>query len=336
MHINRPIDSLDSGVRPPSAAHLTSLCSLLSALSLSVSLSGRVSLRRGRRRRSGQVQRPHSPGPSARRLSPWPLLWLGWTPRCCVTQAGQVSSCCPSELRSQSCSHDIKSSDCQSRAYSLTFLPFQSPILTSLTRPRLFTARRHCVHQLRSATVQPQKVRLPLGLHSSTMASSSHQHLDSSCIFCKIIKGEIPSMKLFEDDHVYAFLDIGPIAPKHALVIPKYHGKTVKDIPDEHLSKIVPALKRLAIASGEEDFNLLANAGTIAHQVSRAGQLFVRNLDSASANFAALTLFALPTGRPPPSLPFHTETRRETGSRNWLAGNEAREGGVAEGESNQI
>lgn len=76
-------------------------------------------------------------------------------------------------------------------------------------------------------------------------------------------------MKLFEDDHVYAFLDIGPIAPKHALVIPKYHGRTVKDIPDEHLAKIVPALKKIAVASGEENFNLLANAGTIAHQVSR-------------------------------------------------------------------
>ncbi|CAO1619401.1 unnamed protein product [Parajaminaea phylloscopi] len=96
---------------------------------------------------------------------------------------------------------------------------------------------------------------------------SASAHLDSSCLFCKIIKGEIPSMKLLEDDHVYAFLDIGPIAPKHALVIPKYHGKTVKDIPDEYLAKIVPALKKIAIASGEEDFNLLANAGSIAHQV---------------------------------------------------------------------
>lgn len=74
-------------------------------------------------------------------------------------------------------------------------------------------------------------------------------------------------MKLFETDKVYAFLDIGPIAPKHALVIPKYCGKTVKDIPDDYLAEMVPALKRIAVASGEENFNLLANAGTIAHQV---------------------------------------------------------------------
>lgn len=96
---------------------------------------------------------------------------------------------------------------------------------------------------------------------------SSHAHLDDSCLFCKIIKGQIPSMKLLETDKVYGFLDIGPIAPKHALVIPKYHGKTVKDIPDDYLAEIVPALKKIALASGEENFNLLANAGSIAHQV---------------------------------------------------------------------
>lgn len=99
------------------------------------------------------------------------------------------------------------------------------------------------------------------------MSSTTRNHTDASCIFCKIIAGSIPSMKLFETDKVYAFLDIGPIAPKHCLVIPKWHGAKITDIPDDYLMEIAPALKRIAIASGEENYNLLANAGTIAHQV---------------------------------------------------------------------
>ena len=54
------------------------------------------------------------------------------------------------------------------------------------------------------------------------------------CIFCKIIAGEIPSKKIYEDEHVLAFHDINPIAPVHALVIPKKHIQNVLEItPDD-------------------------------------------------------------------------------------------------------
>jgi len=68
------------------------------------------------------------------------------------------------------------------------------------------------------------------------------------CIFCKIIKGEIPSAKLFENDKVYAFLDIGPVHKGHSLVIPKEHYETLMDIPDEILKEMAAALKIISKA----------------------------------------------------------------------------------------
>ncbi|PLB34552.1 HIT family protein [Aspergillus candidus] len=89
----------------------------------------------------------------------------------------------------------------------------------------------------------------------------------AACIFCRIIKGEIPSFKLFESDKVFAFLDIQPLSRGHALVIPKFHGAKLTDIPDEDLQEILPVAKRIAKATGAEDYNILQNNGRIAHQV---------------------------------------------------------------------
>ncbi|EHK23226.1 uncharacterized protein TRIVIDRAFT_190259 [Trichoderma virens Gv29-8] len=88
----------------------------------------------------------------------------------------------------------------------------------------------------------------------------------SACIFCRIIKGEIPSLKLFESDKTLAFLDIGPLSKGHALVIPKFHGAKLADIPDDQLSEILPTLKKLVTATGATDYNILQNNGAIAHQ----------------------------------------------------------------------
>ena len=63
-----------------------------------------------------------------------------------------------------------------------------------------------------------------------------------SCIFCKIINGEIPSSKVYEDEKILAFNDINPAAPYHILVIPKKHYDSVIDIPNEDMeiiSKII-------------------------------------------------------------------------------------------------
>ncbi|KAL4750170.1 hypothetical protein BDW72DRAFT_119896 [Aspergillus terricola var. indicus] len=89
----------------------------------------------------------------------------------------------------------------------------------------------------------------------------------ATCIFCRIIKGEIPSFKLFESDKVFAFLDIQPLSRGHALVIPKYHGAKLTDIPDDHLTEILPVAKKIAQVTGATDFNVLQNNGRIAHQV---------------------------------------------------------------------
>ncbi|KAL4778809.1 HIT-like domain-containing protein [Aspergillus varians] len=89
----------------------------------------------------------------------------------------------------------------------------------------------------------------------------------AACIFCKIIKGDIPSFKLFESDKVFAFLDIQPLSRGHALVIPKFHGAKLTDIPDEHLTEILPVAKKIAAATNAGDFNILQNNGRIAHQV---------------------------------------------------------------------
>ena len=66
----------------------------------------------------------------------------------------------------------------------------------------------------------------------------------SDCIFCKIIKGEIPSKKVYEDDKVLAFNDISPEAPVHFLIIPKEHIESVNDISEKN-SEIVAHIFRI-------------------------------------------------------------------------------------------
>ncbi|RDL30448.1 HIT-like protein [Venustampulla echinocandica] len=88
----------------------------------------------------------------------------------------------------------------------------------------------------------------------------------AACIFCKIVKGDIPSFKLFESDKVFAFLDINPLSKGHALVIPKHHGEKLTDIPDDALAEILPVVKKLVTATRAENYNVLQNNGRIAHQ----------------------------------------------------------------------
>lgn len=90
---------------------------------------------------------------------------------------------------------------------------------------------------------------------------------DANCIFCKIIDGKIPSMKLAETDKVYAFLDIGPCSEGHSLVIPKYHAAKMHELPEDALQEILPIAKKVAIATGAAEYNILQNNGRLAHQV---------------------------------------------------------------------
>lgn len=70
----------------------------------------------------------------------------------------------------------------------------------------------------------------------------------SDCIFCKIIQGEIPSVKVYEDDRVFAFMDINPISTGHTLVIPKTHAENIWEIPEADLAAIHVASKKIAHA----------------------------------------------------------------------------------------
>jgi len=69
--------------------------------------------------------------------------------------------------------------------------------------------------------------------------------LAERCIFCRIIRGEIPSLKVYEDEKSLAFLDIHPSAPGHTLIIPKAHIARVEDLPEEDASALFKTLHRL-------------------------------------------------------------------------------------------
>jgi histidine triad (HIT) family protein len=70
----------------------------------------------------------------------------------------------------------------------------------------------------------------------------------SDCIFCKIIAGELPSTKIHEDEHVFAFLDIRPVNPGHTLVVPKKHSTNIFDISEEDWMAVQKAVRRIARA----------------------------------------------------------------------------------------
>ena len=90
------------------------------------------------------------------------------------------------------------------------------------------------------------------------------------CIFCKIVKGEIPCAKLYEDSKVLSFLDIGPINYGHALVIPKQHYVTIIDTPDDVLKDLIMVTKKVTKAikeaTGVEGVNNLLNNGKASGQ----------------------------------------------------------------------
>lgn len=89
-------------------------------------------------------------------------------------------------------------------------------------------------------------------------------------IFAKILRGEVPCHKVYEDDLVLAFLDVGPLSKGHTLVIPKEPAETLDQLSDESSAAIGRVLPRLCRAvkavTGCEGFNVLQNNGPIAHQ----------------------------------------------------------------------
>lgn len=90
------------------------------------------------------------------------------------------------------------------------------------------------------------------------------------CLFCKIMAGEIPSAKVYEDDMIYAFRDIAPMAPVHVLIIPKIHVASADEVTAEnapyvaHIFEIIP---RIAAAEGlTNGYRVITNCGPDACQ----------------------------------------------------------------------
>lgn len=93
----------------------------------------------------------------------------------------------------------------------------------------------------------------------------------TDCIFCKIVSGDLPSHKLFENDRVLAFLDINPVNPGHALIIPKEHHDECLGTSDDDLCEIMRVMKKIspAILKTVEAnaMNFTTNCGRAAGQV---------------------------------------------------------------------
>jgi histidine triad (HIT) family protein len=94
---------------------------------------------------------------------------------------------------------------------------------------------------------------------------------NDGCIFCKMVAGEIPVAKIYEDQVVISFLDIGPVSDGHALVIPKQHFEKLHDCPPELLGQVASKLGKIAkaviAAVDSHDYNLLCNNGRAAGQL---------------------------------------------------------------------
>lgn len=93
----------------------------------------------------------------------------------------------------------------------------------------------------------------------------------SDCIFCKIVAGEIPCTKVYEDEDTLVFMDIGPIIRGHALVIPKQHHDPITETPPDVLAKLILTTQKIARAQLEglyaDGVNIIQNNGRVSGQL---------------------------------------------------------------------
>lgn len=91
------------------------------------------------------------------------------------------------------------------------------------------------------------------------------------CVFCKIVRGELPSCKIYDDGNIIAFMDIGPIIKGHTLVIPRRHYPTLLDTPRELLEQLILVVQKIAGAQKHalrsDGFNVMQSNGRPAGQV---------------------------------------------------------------------
>jgi histidine triad (HIT) family protein len=92
----------------------------------------------------------------------------------------------------------------------------------------------------------------------------------TDCIFCKIVNGDIPSSKVYEDSETLAFLDISPVNKGHTLIIPKKHYETFEDVPADELGELIVKVQKVCKAvikaTNADGYNLIQNNKTSAGQ----------------------------------------------------------------------
>jgi histidine triad (HIT) family protein len=124
---------------------------------------------------------------------------------------------------------------------------------------------------------------------------------EQDCIFSKIVAGEIPANKVYEDEAVLAFLDINPVSDGHTLVIPKKKYERLDDCPPEVLSELCSRLgkiaKAIASAMGAEGYNVLCNNGKAAGQLVEYVHFHIIPRNSGDGVLSGWPKYMYPEGR---------------------------------------
>ena len=121
------------------------------------------------------------------------------------------------------------------------------------------------------------------------------------CVFCKMVAGQIPCVKIFEDNAVLAFLDIVPISDGHTLVVPKQHYEKLHECPAQLLGRFCSYLGRIAVAvtkaMDSEGYNLLCNNGRAAGQVVKHLHFHIIPRNTGDGVFDAWPSYTYEDGR---------------------------------------
>jgi histidine triad (HIT) family protein len=121
------------------------------------------------------------------------------------------------------------------------------------------------------------------------------------CIFCKIVAGRIPSVKIYEDEFVFAFLDIGPLSDGHTLVIPKQHFEKLHECPSDVLSRVCARLGEIAkaVSTGmkSDGYNVLCNNGRAAGQLVGHLHFHIIPRNSGDGVFNRWAAYKYPEGK---------------------------------------
>jgi len=137
----------------------------------------------------------------------------------------------------------------------------------------ILSARSHSFLSVRLALRQEDRTAHAERIGSITFKNSLFIFffMPTDCIFCKIVEGNIPSSKVYEDDKVLAILDIAPVSKGHVLVLPKKHMGDLTDVPDNLMQSLFSAAKKIGKVQKKvlkaDGFNIGMNNGAAAGQV---------------------------------------------------------------------